>query len=86
MASFFGHPHGEPDDSGPEPRPGDTGAPELVGPVIFQSCDPCDDGSCGVEGCDHQSHDQEEFADPRAAVALMHRGCYCTAIPKETAP
>ena len=57
-----------------------------VGPVIFQSCGPCDDGSCGTVGCDHQSHDQEEFATADEAVALMHKGCFCTLISKDHAP
>lgn len=41
MASFAGHPWGEPDDSGPDPRLGDTGGPVLAGgPVLFMHAYP----------------------------------------------
>ena len=84
MASFAGHPWGEPDDSGPDPRPGDTGGPVLAGgPVVFMCCDPCADGSCGKVDCDHADLDRHEFARAEDAIELMHAGCFCFVSPKE---
>jgi hypothetical protein len=84
MASFGGAPWGEPDDSGPDPDPGDTGGPVLAGgPVLFMCCDVCQDHSCGDPDCDHGELDQNEFARAEDALELGHPGCFCFVTPKE---
>lgn len=85
MASFYGYPHGEPDDSGPEPKPGDTGGPERVpasGPAVFDCCDACFEGRCGKPDCNHRELDGLECLNlSTASQAFDHEGCFCWVRP-----
>ena len=83
MASFCGAPGGFDDDSGPEPRPGDTGGPVLAGgPVVFLCCDPCASNLCVRPDCDHGELDEKTFANAADALDLLHEGCLCFVMPK----